>query len=118
MPVQIPENAAWWQQLLAWTLISVASASMPIVIAWLNRIHKNLTDNTSKTEKIEHAVNGALSDRLKKVADVITERIQSNLSGIDNRLREIETRVMRIEEREVLRDEEAEYADKSRRKKR
>jgi hypothetical protein len=100
MPVEIPENAVWWQQLLAWTLISIASASMPIIIAWLNRIHHSLSDNTLKTEKIEHAVNGSLSARLKDLSNSITGKIEEHLTEIDTRLKSIEMRVTSMEARE------------------
>lgn len=94
--VTVPAGASIEQLLMI-----VLSAAIPVLIAYLEKLRRDLAANTAKTETISHSVNGSLDARLKAMADdikaKIEEEIAENYIQLEKRLDEMDTRLVDLE---------------------
>ncbi len=72
-PVVIPPDASWQQVIYAIVLF--------VVPLYLERLRRDIKDNTNKTENINHSLNGELDKRLHKLAADILTDIRKTISG-------------------------------------
>ena len=86
----IPPDASW-QQLV----YMIAIAIIPVVIGYLEKIRRDLQDNTQKTEKVNHSLNGELDKRLDKLAQDIGEAIAESHSELERRISRLEERIFK-----------------------
>jgi ABC-type phosphate transport system auxiliary subunit len=75
-PVVIPPDASWQQLAYA-----IAIAALGALFPYLERLRRDIKDNTSKTENINHSLNGELDKRLHKLATDILTDIRKTISG-------------------------------------
>jgi hypothetical protein len=91
----IPPDASWQQVIYAIVLF--------VVPLYLERLRRDIKDNTSKTENINHSLNGELDKRLAKLAhDIgkdIGEAIAESHSELDRRISVMDDRIANLEER-------------------
>ena len=95
-PVTMPAGASIEQLLML-----LLSAAVPVLIAYLEKLRRDLAANTQKTESISHSVNGSLDARLRAMADdikaKIEEEIAENYIQLEKRLDEMDTRLVDLE---------------------
>ncbi len=95
-PVSVPAGASIEQLLML-----LLSAAVPVLIAYLEKLRRDLAANTQKTESISHSVNGSLDARLKAMADdikaKIEEEIAENYIQLEKRLDEMDKRIIDLE---------------------
>ena len=84
----VPPDASW-QQLV----YMIAIAIIPVVIGYLEKIRRDLHDNTEKTDRVNHSLNGELDKRLEKLAQDIGEAIAESHSELENRIAKLEARI-------------------------
>ena len=89
-PVVIPADTSW-QQLV----YMIAIAIIPVVIGYLEKIRRDLHDNTQKTERVNHSLNGDLDKRLDKLAQDIGEAIAESHSELERRISRLEERIFK-----------------------
>ena len=89
-PVVIPADASW-QQLI----YMIVLAAIPVLIAYLERLRRDLQDNTEKTERVNHSLNGDLDKRLDKLAQDIGEAIAESHSELERRISRLEERILK-----------------------
>ena len=75
------------------------AAAIPVLIAYLERLRRDLQENTQKTEKVNHSLNGDLDKRLDKLAADIGEAIAESHSELDRRISVTDDRIASLEER-------------------
>jgi DNA-binding transcriptional regulator GbsR (MarR family) len=90
----IPPDASWQQ--LVYALFMLA---LPALFTYLERLRRDIKDNTSKTENINHSLNGDLDKRLNKLAQDIGEAIAESHSELDRRISVMDDRIASLEER-------------------
>jgi len=92
----VPADASF-QQLLMMFLV----AAIPVLIAYLEKLRRDLQNNTIKTESINHAVNGSFDKRLLDLARNITsdigEALAENYSNLEKRLDDFDQRLADLE---------------------
>ena len=88
-PVVIPPATNDLQNLV----YMLMAAAIPVLIAYLERLRRDLQDNTQKTEKVSHSLNGDLDKRLDKLAQDIGEAIAESHSELENRIAKLEARI-------------------------
>jgi hypothetical protein len=95
-PVSVPASASIEQLLML-----LLSAAVPVLIAYLEKLRRDLAANTQKTESISHSVNGSLDARLRAMADdikaKIEEEIAENYIQLEKRLDEMDKRLVDLE---------------------
>ena len=95
-PVSVPAGASIEQLLML-----LLSAAVPVLIAYLEKLRRDLAANTQKTESISHSVNGSLDARLRAMADDIKtdigEAIAENYDQLEKRLDEMDKRLVDLE---------------------
>lgn len=84
----VPPDASW-QQLV----YMIAIAIIPVVIGYLEKIRRDLHDNTQKTERVNHSLNGDLDKRLDKLAQDISKAIAESHSELERRISRLEERI-------------------------
>ena len=95
-PVTVPAGASIEQMLMI-----LLSAAIPVLIAYLEKLRRDLAANTAKTETISHSVNGSLDARLAAMAEDIKKNfgealaeanqdMERRLDSLDKRLEELE----------------------------
>lgn len=95
-PVSVPAGASIEQLLML-----LLSAAVPVLIAYLEKLRRDLAANTQKTESISHSVNGSLDARLYAMAEDIKKNfgealaeanqdMERRLDSLDKRLAELE----------------------------
>ncbi len=89
-PVTVPAGASFEQLLML-----LLSAAVPVLIAYLERLRRDLQDNTEKTEKVNHSLNGELDKRLDKLAQDIGEAIAESHSELERRISRLEERIFK-----------------------
>ena len=72
----IPPDASWQQLAYA-----IAMLAVPALFTYLERMRRDIKDNTAKTESINHSLNGELDNRLHKLATDILTDIRKTISG-------------------------------------
>ena len=90
-PVVIPPATNDLQSML----YLLFAAAIPVLIAYLERLRRDLQDNTEKTEKVNHSLNGELDKRLDKLAADIGEAIAESHSELEKRIARLEERIFR-----------------------
>ena len=90
-PVVIPPATNDLQSML----YLLFAAAIPVLIAYLERLRRDLQDNTEKTEKVNHSLNGELDKRLEKLAADIGEAIAESHSELEKRIARLEERIFR-----------------------
>ena len=93
-PVVIPPDASWQQVVYAIVLFVV-----PALFTYLERLRRDIKDNTEKTERVNHSLNGELDKRLDKLAQDIGEAIAESHSEIERRISDMDDRIAKLEER-------------------
>ena len=93
-PVVIPPDASWQQLAYA-----IAIAARGALFPYLERLRRDIKDNTEKTEKVNHSLNGELDKRLDKLAADIGEAIAESHSEIEKRISDMDDRIAKLEER-------------------
>jgi len=86
------ETAGMDFQALVYALFA---AAIPVLIAYLERLRRDLHDNTEKTEKVNHSLNGELDKRLDKLAQDIGEAIAESHSELERRISRLEERIFK-----------------------
>lgn len=86
----IPPDASWQQ--LVYALFMLA---LPALFTYLERLRRDIKDNTEKTEKVNHSLNGELDKRLDKLAADIGEAIAESHSELEKRIARLEERIFR-----------------------
>ena len=86
----IPPDASWQQVVYAIVLFVV-----PALFTYLERLRRDIKDNTEKTEKVNHSLNGELDKRLEKLAADIGEAIAESHSELEKRIARLEERIFR-----------------------
>jgi DNA-binding transcriptional regulator GbsR (MarR family) len=87
----IPPDASWQQVIYAIVLF--------VVPLYLERLRRDIKDNTSKTENINHSLNGDLDKRLNKLAQDIEDAIAESHMELDRRISGMDDRIAKLEER-------------------
>jgi len=90
-PVVIPPATNDFQGML----YLLFAAAIPVLIAYLERLRRDLQDNTEKTEKVNHSLNGELDKRLDKLAQDIGEAIAESHSELERRISRLEERIFK-----------------------
>jgi ABC-type phosphate transport system auxiliary subunit len=72
----IPPDASWQQLIYALFMLA-----LPALFTYLERLRRDIKDNTEKTEKVNHSLNGELDERLHKLAADILTDIRKTISG-------------------------------------
>ncbi len=93
-PVVIPPDASWQQVIYAIVLFVV-----PALFTYLERLRRDIKDNTEKTERVNHSLNGELDKRLDKLAADIGEAIAESHSELEKRISDMDDRIAKLEER-------------------
>ena len=92
----VPADASFQQMLML-----LLAAAIPVLIAYLEKLRRDLQSNTQKTESISHSVNGSLDARLRAMADDIKtdigEAIAENYDQLEKRLDEMDKRLVDLE---------------------
>lgn len=82
-------------------LMLLLAAAIPVLIAYLEKLRRDLQSNTQKTESISHSVNGSLDKRLLDLARNITsdigEALAENYSNLEKRLDDMDQRLADLE---------------------
>ena len=86
----IPPDASWQQ--LVYALFMLA---LPALFTYLERLRRDIKDNTEKTEKVNHSLNGELDKRLDKLAADIGEAIAESHSELERRISRLEERIFK-----------------------
>ena len=86
----IPPDASWQQ--LVYALFMLA---LPALFTYLERLRRDIKDNTQKTEKVSHSLNGDLDKRLDKLAQDIGEAIAESHSELERRISRLEERIFK-----------------------
>jgi DNA-binding transcriptional regulator GbsR (MarR family) len=86
----IPPDASWQQ--LVYALFMLA---LPALFTYLERLRRDIKDNTEKTEKVNHSLNGELDKRLDKLAQDIGEAIAESHSELEKRIARLEERIFK-----------------------
>jgi hypothetical protein len=94
-PVVIPPATNDFQGML----YLLFAAAIPVLIAYLERLRRDLQDNTTKTEKVNHSLNGDLDKRLNKLAQDIEDAIAESHMELDRRISGMDDRIAKLEER-------------------
>ena len=89
-PVVIPPDASWQQVIYAIVLFVV-----PALFTYLERLRRDIKDNTEKTERVNHSLHGELDKRLDKLAADIGEAIAESHSELEKRIARLEERIFR-----------------------
>lgn len=89
-PVVIPPDASWQQ--LVYALFMLA---LPALFTYLERLRRDIKDNTIKTERVNHSLNGELDKRLDKLAADIGEAIAESHSELERRISRLEERIFK-----------------------
>lgn len=91
-PTPVPPDLSW-QQLIYLLL--------PMILVYLEKLRRDLANNTQKTESISHSVNGSLDARLKAMADDIKAKIEKEIAEnyiqLEKRLDEMDKRLVDLE---------------------
>ena len=90
-PVVIPPATNDFQGML----YLLFAAAIPVLIAYLERLRRDLQDNTTKTERVNHSLNGELDKRLDKLAADIGEAIAESHSELERRISRLEERIFK-----------------------
>ena len=69
------------------------AAAIPVLIAYLERLRRDLQSNTEKTERVNHSLNGDLDKRLDKLAQDIGEAIAESHTELERRIARLEQRI-------------------------
>jgi DNA-binding transcriptional regulator GbsR (MarR family) len=83
----IPPDASWQQVIYAIVLF--------VVPLYLERLRRDIKDNTQKTEKVNHSLNGDLDRRLDKLAQDIGEAIAESHTELERRISRLEERIFK-----------------------
>ena len=71
------------------------AAAIPVLIAYLERLRRDLQDNTQKTERVNHSLNGDLDKRLDQLAQDIGEAIAESHTELERRIAKLEERIFK-----------------------
>jgi DNA-binding transcriptional regulator GbsR (MarR family) len=86
----IPPDASWQQLIYALFMLA-----LPALFTYLERLRRDIKDNTEKTEKVNHSLNGDLDRRLDKLAQDIGEAIAESHSELERRISRLEERIFK-----------------------
>ena len=96
-PVVIPPDASWQQVVYAIVLFVV-----PALFTYLERLRRDIKDNTIKTERVNHSLNGELDKRLDKLridlASVVAKSISEETIDLKTHLNEMDLRLTALEQ--------------------
>jgi hypothetical protein len=84
------ETAGMDFQALVYALFA---AAIPVLIAYLERLRRDLQANTEKTDRVNHSLNGDLDKRLDKLAQDIGDRFAESHSELERRISRLEERI-------------------------
>jgi DNA-binding transcriptional regulator GbsR (MarR family) len=86
----IPPDASWQQLIYALFMLA-----LPALFTYLERLRRDIKDNTQKTEKVNHSLNGDLDRRLDKLAADIGKAIAESHTELERRISRLEERIFK-----------------------